>query len=43
MAVCLPAARRSTDPSSGVIRRHHVLEDNLQNAVKWAVRSTLNT
>lgn len=33
-----PAARRSTDPRSGLIRRHHVLEDNLQNAVKWAVR-----
>jgi integron integrase len=33
-----PAAKRATDPRSGLIRRHHLLEDNLQNAVKWAVR-----
>ena len=26
------------DPRSGLIRRHHLLKDNLQNAVKWAVR-----
>jgi integron integrase len=33
-----PAAKRSVDPRTGIIRRHHILEDNLQNAVKWAVR-----
>jgi len=35
-----PAAKRSVDPRTGVTRRHHVLEDNLQNAVKRAVRSS---
>lgn len=33
-----PARRLSTDPRSGVIRRHHVLEDGLQRAVKQALR-----
>ena len=33
-----PALRRSVDPRSGVVRRHHVGEKNLQNAVKAAVR-----
>jgi integron integrase len=32
-----PAARRSQDPRSGVIRRHHVLEDGLQRSVKAAI------
>jgi integrase len=34
-----PAAHRSQDPRSGVIRRHHVLEDGLQRAVKTAIQS----
>ena len=40
-----PAAKRSVDPVSGseggrpVVRRHHVLEKNLQNAVANAVRA----
>jgi integrase len=33
-----PAERRSIDPRSGIERRHHVNEKNLQNAVKNAVR-----
>jgi len=33
-----PAAKRSIDPRSGVERRHHGLERNLQNAVKVAAR-----
>ena len=33
-----PAAKLSTDPRSGVERRHHVLEKNLQNAVRAAAR-----
>ena len=32
-----PAKRLSTDPRSGVQRRHHVLESGLQKAVKTAV------
>jgi len=32
-----PAEKRSTDPWSGAMRRHHVGEKNLQNAVKGAV------
>ena len=32
-----PAKKLSTDPRSGVIRRHHVLESGLQKAVKIAV------
>src|SRR5438093_2556393 len=32
-----PAERRSIDPRTGVERRHHVNEKNLQNAVKAAV------
>jgi integron integrase len=31
------AAQRSCDPRSGEIRRHHVLEDGLQRAVKSAI------
>jgi len=34
-----PAARRSTDPRSGVERRHHVDPSVLQRAVKQAVRA----
>lgn len=33
-----PAAQRSTDPRSGVERRHHMDEQSLQRAVKNAVR-----
>ncbi len=33
-----PAGNRSTDPRSGVIRRHHVGENSLQRAVKEAAR-----
>jgi integron integrase len=35
-----PAERRSIDPRSGIERRHHVNEKNLQNAVKAAVRKS---
>ena len=31
------APKRSVDPVSGSVRRHHVLEKNLQNAIKMAV------
>lgn len=34
-----PAAKRSHDPRSGVERRHHVLEDVLQRAVRKAIRN----
>lgn len=34
-----PAAKLSTDPRSGVVRRHHIQEQNIQRAVKQAVRS----
>jgi integron integrase len=34
-----PAAKPSLDPRSGDQRRHHVLEKNLQNAVKLAIRA----
>lgn len=33
-----PAAKPSTDPRSGVVQRHHLNEQNLQRAVKQAVR-----
>jgi integron integrase len=33
-----PAAKLSTDPRSREIRRHHVSEKNLQNAVKLAIK-----
>lgn len=33
-----PAAKLSTDPRSGELRRHHALEKNLQNAVKAAIQ-----
>ncbi len=33
-----PARNVSRDPRSGIIRRHHVLEDGLQRAMKQAVR-----
>jgi integron integrase len=32
-----PAAQRSHDPRSGKIRRHHILEDNLQRAMRQAI------
>ena len=31
-----PAEKRSVDPRSGVTRRHHLLEDSIQRAVKQA-------
>jgi integron integrase len=34
-----PAAKRSVDPISGRVQRHHLLEKNLQNAVAYAVRA----
>jgi len=33
-----PASRRSVDPRSGVVRRHHFDESSLQRAVKIAIR-----
>ena len=33
-----PAATRSTDPRSGVVRRHHVQEQSFQRAFRQAVR-----
>jgi integrase len=33
-----PATKRSIDPRSGTIRRHHVSESILQKAVKHAIR-----
>jgi integron integrase len=33
-----PAANRSTDPRSGMIRRHHIFEDSIQRAVKGAIK-----
>jgi integron integrase len=33
-----PARNVSRDPRSGIVRRHHVLEDGLQRAMKQAVR-----
>jgi integron integrase len=33
-----PAAKPSTDPRSGTVQRHHINEQNLQRAVKQAVR-----
>lgn len=33
-----PASRRSRDPESGAIRRHHTFETNIQKAVKAAVQ-----
>ncbi len=35
-----PAAQLSTDPVTGIKRRHHALEKNLQNAVKAAARKS---
>ena len=35
-----PSGRRSADPRTGVIRRHHLAESALQKAVKRAVRAT---
>jgi integron integrase len=33
-----PAAKLSTDPRTGIVRRHHASEDSLQKAVKGAAR-----
>ncbi len=35
-----PATKRSVDPRSGVVRRHHIDESVLQKAVKTAVRKS---
>ncbi|MEA3476455.1 MAG: integron integrase [Candidatus Cloacimonadota bacterium] len=35
-----PASKRSIDPRSGIIRRHHISETVLQRAVKKAVKKT---
>src|SRR5690606_38665888 len=35
-----PMRRRSVDPRSGTIRRHHVLDRTIQRAVKRAVRAS---
>jgi integron integrase len=35
-----PAVKPSLDPLSGEMRRHHVSEKNLQNAVKLAIRAS---
>ena len=35
-----PAAKPSLDPFSGEMRRHHLSEKNLQNAVKLAIRAS---
>jgi integron integrase len=35
-----PAVKPSLDPLSGKMRRHHVSEKNLQNAVKLAIRAS---
>lgn len=34
-----PSEKRSRDPRSGIIRRHHLYEKNLQRAIKKAARS----
>ena len=34
-----PARRRSKDPRSGKMRRHHIYEQNLQRALKHAVNN----
>lgn len=34
-----PATDRSSDPRSGIIRRHHIHESSVQKAVKGAIRS----
>ena len=34
-----PAANASRDPRSGVVRRHHILEDSVQRMVRGAVRA----
>lgn len=33
-----PASKTSTDPRSGITRRHHLAEDELQRAVRAAIR-----
>lgn len=38
MAVHLPAAKRASDPRTGVDRRHHVAHSVLQKAVQHAIR-----
>jgi integron integrase len=35
-----PSSKRSRDPRSGVVRRHHIAESVLQRAVKVAVRNS---
>ncbi|WP_019502191.1 integron integrase [Pseudanabaena sp. PCC 6802] len=33
-----PSAKRSIDPRTGIVRRHHIYEDSLQRAMKAAIR-----
>jgi integrase len=33
-----PSTKRSIDPRSGIVRRHHIYEDSLQRAMKVAIR-----
>jgi integron integrase len=35
-----PSTKRSVDPRSGVVRRHHISEDSIQRAVKAAITRT---
>ncbi len=35
-----PSPKRSIDPRSGLLRRHHLLQDSLQRAFKIALRQT---
>src|SRR5438045_7710060 len=37
MAVCVPCNKLSKDPRSQEIRRHHISDKSLQNAVKSAI------
>lgn len=37
---CFPATRRSLDPRSGLVRRHHISETVLQRAVKVAISAS---
>jgi site-specific recombinase XerD len=39
LAVCFSRTKCSEDPVTGRIRRHHVLEKSLQNAIKNAVHA----
>jgi site-specific recombinase XerD len=38
-STCFPSDRRSADPRSGVIRRHHLHESGLPKSLKHAVKT----